>query len=123
MGVGKKKKLAKDYTEKTDIHRDEEIQGETTLGTKDVESSLFLDCEKTDEDIVLNAGRRVMLLDLKKACVEVFVSSRQVVLVSATSSALLRERYQISSRKGRSMNAVVVDVGAFNNTFTVRVDG
>ncbi len=121
MGVGKKKKLAKDYTEKTDIHRDEELEGENTLGTKDVESSLFLDCEKTDEDIALSVGRRVMLLDLKKACVEVFVSTRQVGLVSATSSALLRERYNISSRKGRSMNAVVVDVGAFNNTFTVRV--
>ena len=121
MGVGKKKKLAKTYAERTDISRDEELGGGTTLGTKDVKSSVFIDCEQTDDGVSISAGRRVLLIDMKGSNIAVFLGSREVGFVSATGSALLRERFAIGRSKERSLKAVVMEKSEFNASFTVKV--
>ncbi len=121
MGVGQKKKLAKRYTEQMDAARTEEIE-HTTLGTKDIESKLVLDCELTDDSVRLKVGTKVRLLDLKGVRVEVFIGGRQIGVVSAVGSATLRERYGITARKGRSVGAVVDHVAEFTDSFAVLVD-
>lgn len=121
MGVGKKKELAKQYTEHTDIARDEELGEGTTLGPKKVEEILIVDCEQSDDEVTLQPGRRVILIDMKKPRVEVYADSRHVGHATAVASALLRERVNLASRKGRSITGVIIEVSQFGNGFTVRV--
>lgn len=121
MGVGKKKQLAKDHIQKTELTRDDELGSGTILGDKEVEASLIVECELTDNEVKLAIGRQVRLIDLKKDQVEVFISGRQIGEVTAISSATLRERFDLAHKKERSVGGVVVDISDFTNTFTVRI--
>lgn len=122
MGVGKKKSLAEEHIQKTDNVREEELGSNTTLGGGEVESSLFIECELTDEEAGLTVGRRVRLLDMKEPLLNVFLGGRQIGVVTASSTATVRERYDLAARKSRSIMGVVTDLGQYSNSFTVKVD-
>lgn len=121
MGVGEKSLRAKQYTEEMDQARPEELEAESVLGIKEVDSGQEFECELTEKDVELSDGTKVRLIDMKRSCVEVFLGGRSVGIVATSGSAMLRAKTDIAKSEGRALRARVVGEVSFLGTFKVEL--
>ncbi len=118
MGVGLRKARAKAFKQKTDKAVADEIRQDSLFSSKLVESELTVECFHEPEDAPVEVGDKAKLVDMQEK-IEVFVRMRTVGYVIPSQTASLRSMLKLEQRRGRSVQARVIDVSELTPTFSV----
>jgi hypothetical protein len=121
MGEGMRKERAEHYKQKEDEVAMEELQHDDLLSARVAEAATELDCDLYEDADFPALGAAILLLDLSRERVCVFLGGAQIGWVDRSGTEFLRQTYDIDKRKSRSMPAIVTDVAELSGRFTVRL--
>ena len=117
MGVGEQKARAEAFEQKTDKAYDAEI-AQAGLFAKSVETAFIVECMRDPQDVTLDAGTEVRLVDMQNR-IDVFVKFESVGYVIDSES--LRAQMGIDQTKARSLQGTIVEISVITPTFMVRL--
>src|ERR1017187_8444889 len=120
MGMGERKKRAKDFKQQTD-KAVEDVKQNNIFTTKLTESELTYECIREPEDAPIKIGVAVRLIDMEKR-IDVFAGVNSVGYLMPTLVQVLRSKLKLTQRPGRSIGAQVIAVSDVTATFVVRVN-
>jgi hypothetical protein len=121
MGEGEKRKRADQFQHREDAVAIAEMQAEDLLSQRDAKTVIELECELLRGVNPPSMNRQVLLLDLRKDKVCVYVGQTQVGWVADSGTRVLREELKIGDKSSRSLNATVIQVSELTRRFVVQV--
>lgn len=121
MGEGEKRKRAEQFKHREDAVAVAEMQAEDLISQRDAETVIELECELLRGVNPPSMDRTVLLLDLKKDKVSVYVGQTQIGWVAPSGTRVLRDKLKIGDKSSRSLNATVVEVSELTRRFVVQI--
>jgi hypothetical protein len=121
MGEGERAKRTKQFKHREDQVAVAEMQAEDLISQRAAETMVQLECELLRGVNPPSLDKRVLLLDLKKDKVSVFVGQTQIGWVAASGTRVLREQLNIGNTRSRSLHATVTEVSELARRFFVEI--
>lgn len=121
MGEGERAKRTKQFKHREDQVAVEEMHAEDLISERIAETIVQLECELLGGANPPSLDKRVLLLDLKKDKVSVFVGQTQIGWVASSGTRILREQLNIGNMRSRSVHATVTEVSELARRFVVEI--
>ena len=121
MGEGERKKRTEQFKHREDQVAVAEMQNEDLISQRAAETIIELECELLRGANPPSLNKRVLLLDLKKDKVSVFVGQTQIGWVASSGTRTLREQLNIGNTRSRSLHATVTQVSELTRRFVVEI--
>jgi hypothetical protein len=121
MGEGARKRRSEQFKHREDQVAVDEMRAEDLISQRTAETIIELECELSRGANPPSVGKRVLLLDLKKEKISVFVGQSQIGWVTSSGTRVLRERFNIGKTKSRSLHATVTSIAELVRRFIVEI--
>lgn len=118
MGQGHQNNVAASFTQHVARQLAGQLQQPELAFSGGVVESCLIDCERDPEDSPIVIGENVKLVDLKDN-IDVFSGTRRIGLVAPHHLEMTREKFNLTSRPGRSISGKVHEVSDLTAGFLV----